>query len=45
MNTAQQIINEYIASMMNRILTLLNHILHKVNKITLDIMKLDSTKS
>ena len=38
----QQIINQYIASMLNRILTLLNHLLHKINRITLDIMRLDT---
>ena len=36
----QRVFNEYVASMMERILTLLNHILHKINKITLDILRL-----
>lgn len=40
----QQIINQYIASMLNRILTLLNHLLHKINRITLDIMRLEKEK-
>ena len=37
----QQLFNEYVASMMQRILTLLNHILNKINKITMDIMRLN----
>jgi hypothetical protein len=37
----QEEINQFIASMLNRILTLLNHILNKINKITMDIMRLN----
>lgn len=37
----QKLFNEYVASMMQRILTLLNHILNKINKITMDIMRLN----
>ena len=40
----QQLFNEYVASMMQRILTLLNHLLHKINRITLDIMRLEKEK-
>jgi hypothetical protein len=40
----QQLFNQYIASMINRILTLLNHLLHKINRITLDIMRLEKEK-
>ena len=36
----QQVLNEYVAGMMQRILTILNNILHKINRITLDIMRL-----
>jgi hypothetical protein len=40
----QEEINQFIASMLNRILTLLNHLLHKINRITLDIMRLEKEK-
>ena len=41
MDTSQEVINQYFASMLNRILTLLNHLLHKTNKIMVDIMRLE----
>jgi hypothetical protein len=40
----QEEINQFIASMLNRIFTLLNHLLHKINRITVDIMRLEKEK-